>query len=115
MSIKIMTDEIRDSLREVFFMSNDDYLRTLVISKINKIIDFYVAQGDIYEYIVVCDNTNNREEDKIESRLYIDIMFKELSYSQLTKMSISFNGDEKQILRKERKEKLEKLKECLDQ
>ena len=70
------------------------------ITSILKILNFYVAKGDIYEYKVT------------STGLCVDVLLREHPYSSEIKNIHSVSNRD---IRQVRKEKLEKLEKCQDQ
>ena len=100
---KIKTD-IEKKLENIYSL-DFFYLR----SEISKILRQYTESKKIFEFSVVCDNTNN--QNIIKNTAFFDVYIKENNYSQIIILSFCIKGNISTLRRKLRKEKLKKIYE----
>jgi len=92
------------------YLNNTIELGSKILKKdISTILSKYLNNGAIYDYSIVCDNTNNPPHIVVNKLINIDVYFQKDKVSDTLLHSITIKVDEIKMLHKKRKKKLEKL------
>lgn len=118
---KIQTRNTLNSLKkdlEKHLENVIDYDFSNIKSGITNILENYSNVDALYDYMVVCDNTNNTPYTKSKNFAIVDVYIKPNESSDFIINNITILPNENRIriekLRKERKEKLNKIIEKYD-
>lgn len=98
-------EEIND-----YFNKTEDFDFNTLKNNVIKIASKYQNKG-IYDYLVVCDNTNNYPYTLNQKLIIVDIYFKQDKISDTICLNTTMKIDKIKILQKKRKKKLHQIYE----
>lgn len=94
-----------------YLKTTDSFDFTTLQNNVTKIALKYQNNGDIYDYWVVCDNTNNYPYIINQKLIIVDVYFKQNKGSDTICLNITMKVDKIKILQKKRKKKLQQIYE----
>ena len=77
---------MENAMAETTFEFNDPITRNLVVEDIRPIADKYKLNRDLYDYMIVCNETNNTDKVIDRNELYCDVYMKfpnDVKFTQL--------------------------------
>ena len=74
--VQHMQDSIREVIQPLHFEVNDQYTRSAAVAAMHEIISELHIRDHVYDYAVVCDETNNTPMSVDRGELTLDVYFK---------------------------------------
>lgn len=74
--LTVIEPDIANALEDYIFQLNDTAERALIVAMIESYMDNIKARRGVYDYMVVCDETNNSQEDIDNKRLNVWLFVK---------------------------------------
>jgi hypothetical protein len=74
---KELYEKINETLGEITFEENNTSLRCNLLNMVIPIVHEYKTTKNIFDFLVVCDERNNTQEDINNHELHLDVYTKE--------------------------------------
>ena len=106
--IQKIKNEIFLYLDSLIITENNVNNRNFITYDLQYLLDTHIANNDIFDYSVVCNEENNKVGQKV---INIDVYIREHRMYKLINLNFIYCGNKTLALQKLRKEKLKKLNE----
>ena len=104
--IQIIKKEIEQYLECLIITENNSNNRNFITYNLKYLLDTHVAQNDILNYKIVCNEENNRAGQKF---INVDVYIQEHRMYKIMNLNFIYYGNEILALQRLRKQKLEKI------